>query len=367
MNKLGSVFLLLMACTPALLFASPLSLCDYRAPETSITNARMSFSYLYSESAFDLEDVVSEGRLQIDFGSIYDTRAFGYTLSAMGELSLRDLRPQEGIAQSTGTLRYYLLEEQPLFGFGGYDASLTVGEPLELDLDLGVGYGRFSDVTPLAKAMRIQRLLLTREVLTERLPDDVLLTVAEEIGRRIEYETVEELVGVLVDEIEDAVGVQVDARSVLAMEDIVVATGDKRFCGWAVQAGLGYPVLVPEGQEQNLLLTARADLALAPEPGSQILLGARLSGPLNILEQRVVSLSASYEYAMGPGSTLFARATARRTQRPDVDPVDTMSASLRVNFFVGEMAVGVEMAIARPAGAERLSKKLSVSMSMKLL
>ncbi len=367
MRRTGILFAVVGAFLALAVTGSALSLCDYSSPTTSITRMRLSFNYRYFDDAFTDEVDVSAGRSRVEYSSLYDSPNLGYSLSAMGELRLSELRVSAGTARSSGTLRYYFGEEQPVFAFAGLSTTLDTALPgPALDVTTGLGYGRFTDVTPLAKAMRIESMLLRRGVLPASLSDQVLLALSEEIGRRVEYPTVNELVQELVSTIQEAAGVDVEARVVLAIEELVLATGDERHCGWAVQGGLSYEVLDPREGPRNVLLSFSGSLALPPAPESQILFEAGLTGPIDISERHTATLAASYEYSVG---TLDVMATLLLTREklPDEDALDSALATVDVSFPVRGANVGLQLALSKPAEATRMSTDFSVSVTWRLL
>ncbi|HCP31820.1 TPA: hypothetical protein DIT45_00965, partial [Candidatus Acetothermia bacterium] len=260
--------------------AAPLSLCDYHTPETSLSDMDLSFNYRYFDDPATEGIDVSSGRVSLGYNQLYDSPAMGFTLAGNGEVSLTGFSVTGWLGQGSGTLRYYLTEDMPFFGFGGVEGSLATGQPQPgLALSAGLGYGRFNDVTPLAKAFRIQNDLFALEAITDKLPDDVLMAIAKEIGRQIEYAEMKELVAAIETLIEDASGATLNARALLSIEEEILTTGNEKYCGWSVQGGVGYEIIDPFGGEKDLLITLSADAAFAPEPGSQFLFHASFFGP----------------------------------------------------------------------------------------
>lgn len=344
-----------------------ISLCDYVSPTTSLSRMRLSFTYRYFDDGLTEGVDVSAGRSRLDYSSLYDSANLGYSLSAVGELTLSQLRISGGTARSSGTLRYYFGEDEPFFAFAGLSLGLDPTRPSpSLDVTTGLGYGRFTDVTPLAKAMRIESTLLARGALPVSLPDKTLKTMAKEIGRRVEYPTIDDLVQVLVSAIQEAANVRLDARAVLAVEDQVLATGDERHCGWAVQGGLSYEVLDPREGPRDILLSLTGAGALPPTPESQILFELGLTGPVNIVEKHTATLSASYEYAAG-ALDVNGALRLRREKEPGEAPEDTASVSVEVAFPVGGANVALQFAVVKPAAAPRASVDFSVSVLLRLI
>jgi hypothetical protein len=270
---LGVLVLVGLAAT-----GTPISLCNYVSPETNLSDLDLSMSYRYFDDGATPGVDSSGGRVALDFSQLYDSPDIGFTLAGSGEILLAALVPTAGLGEASGTFRYYLTKDAPLFGFGGLETSIATGQPQPgVSVRAGIGYGRFSDVTPLAKAVTMEKELLKAEAISQPLGDGTLMAIARAIGRRIEYASVKDLAAEVVNLIQGGSGATLAPRQVLMVEDVIVATGDERNCGWAVQAGVGYELVDAYGGTRNLLLTASADAALAPDPASQLLFRASFS------------------------------------------------------------------------------------------
>ncbi len=355
--------------------AGAVALCDYRPPETSLTSLWLSGTYRYFEDPATPGVDVNAGRAGLSLNRIFDSPGFGYTLTGLGELGFAGASLSGISAQGAGTARYYFLSGEPYFGFAGLAGNYATGQLQPgLTASVGVGYGRFADVTPLAKAFRIEKLLLARNVIAQALPDDVLLAVGREIGRWAEYsagktpsEAAKDLAAAVVTLIQRATRATVDPRTVLAIEDVILATGAERYCGWAVQAGLGYELLDPDGGTRDMVLSFAADAAFAPTPEAQLLLRATAVGPFDIANEHTLSFTASYEQELGPTAALEGKLLFQRRKAPGQDPVDSVAASTQVAFTWGKAQIGIGLVLARAAGAPGWSVDVSLSLTMKVL
>lgn len=345
-----------------------IGLCDYKPPRTDVTSAWLSGTYRYFDAPTTPGVDVNAGRATVHFSRLYDSPSFGYTFSGLGELGFTDLALSSATASGASTLRYYFVAGEPIFGFAGLNAGHVLGQPAPaLTVSVGGGYGRFADVTPLAKAMRIQTMLLGRRAITQALPEATLLAVATEIGRAIEYAEVKDLVATVVNLIEDAAMTGLDPRAVLAVEDEILATGAERYCGWAIQAGLGYELSDPYGGPQDLVVTASADAAYAPGPEGQLLLRAVLEGPFDIVNQHSLSANLSYEQGLSATSSLQGTVAYTRVKPLGLDPVDAASVTVQLAFSLGQANVGISVGLSRAPGAAEWATDLSISFAMKIL
>ena len=247
MKKVGvlTAVVLLVACSVP---GWGLSICEYHSPKTSLVDSRLSFGYRYYDDASTAGIDVSSGRFAIDYDQLFDSPNYGFSLGGAAELTLDALLPTGWLGQGAATFRYYPVEEALLFAYGGLEGSISTGQPRPgVDVRVGVGIGRFTDVTPLAKAITIEAELLDLRAFVDPLADDTLLAIAEAIGRRIEYESIVNLVSDIESLIEGVAGVELDARALLTIEEVILDAGDDRRCRWALQGGIGYELVDPYG------------------------------------------------------------------------------------------------------------------------
>jgi len=361
----GSLFVGLGAL---LVVGASVSLCDFHAPQTDLLDANLSFSYRYFDDPGTTGVDVNSGWLKLNYQRVADAPEVGFSLSGLATVYLGDFVPTGGTGSASATMRYYVSDEIPLFAFGGLESSVATGQPNPgLEVRAGAGYGRFSDVTPLAKAFRIQRELVAMRSLSRALGDEALLAVAAEIGKQVEYENIEDLVGVIESLIETDAGVILDARALLAVEDIILQQGDERSCGWAVQAGLGYEVVDPLAEPRNVLLTASADAAFARAVGSQWVLRCSLSGPFNILQRHTLTATASGELVLSADASLLADFSLQRVQPLGRAASNSMSCGASLSFDVGGADVSIQLALSKDAGETEWSRDITLAASMDLL
>ncbi len=348
--------------------AAPLSLCDYHAPQTSLSSLKLSLSYHYFDDAATPAVDINTGRFAMIYNRMFDSPDFGYTLSGTGTIDLANFAIASGLGQGNGTFRYYLSSVQPIFGFGGVNTSYSIGQAKPaVNVSIGVGYGRFTNVTPLAKAVKIQDDLLGMKAIANPLSDKALMAVATVIGKRVEYKTVKDLIAAIQPIIEKDAGVTLGARAILTIEDDVRATGDQVSCGWAIQAGLGYDLISPAGGPQNLLLTISGDAAFAPQPGAQLTLHGNFSGPVDIVAENTLTVNATYNYIVNSDMSLALNYQLQRVQ-PSAGAV-TLSQALTASaiFNVGGANVSLQVGFSKGATATGWSKDITLSVGMNLL
>lgn len=361
------VFLIFPILAIAGLTVFSMSLCDYQAPQTFLQDLGLSFYYRYYEDPNTPGPDVSSGRLFADYNLLYDSPSFGYAVSGTGELNLAGLAVAGVSGQAAANVRRYLLEGAPYFAFGGLESSWASGfsQP-GVEVRAGLGYGHFTDVTPMAKALRIEKKLLEMGTIPASLSSGDLIKVAQIIGSAAQYEEISSLVAAVAEVIKGATQTDLDAKALFVIEEIVKDTGTKRYCGYAVQAGIGYELLDPRGGTRDFVLTLSADGALAPEPGSQLLLRASVSGPYNLMEQYTLILNASYDYQLNDTTTFRAEYAMRQVKPAGQLPAGDQSAAFQLSLDLGLANVSLQVTFSKVAEAPAWTQDFLVSVGMDL-
>jgi hypothetical protein len=186
--------------------AVALSICSYVSPETSLQSLGLSMSYRYFDDWATPGVEASGGRADLDYNLLYDSPDFGYTLTGNAGLLLADFFPVSWLGDAAGTFRYYLTQDAPVFGFGSAQVYAATGQlQPAIHIGAGLGYGRFSDVTPLAKAFKIGKELLKVNAISRPLGDNVLMGIASVIGST--YASSNDQIADVVNQIQVASGV----------------------------------------------------------------------------------------------------------------------------------------------------------------
>jgi hypothetical protein len=248
-----------------------------------------------------------------------------------------------------------------VFAFGRVN-SQWVGLTPTVAVVLGAGYGRLRDVTPLAKAVRISDKLLAEKFLTKPLPDSALMAIAQEIGKRAQYATLDELVVKVVGLIE-ASGVaagKLGADAVLYIRQIITAAGDTRLCGFSVSGGVGYKLLDPAGARDFVLFGA-AEYAVPWSVDSQFRVRVDGTSVPNFTSYAVQGV-ATLVYQLTPTTTLNASFTAARSLPTGGTPADSQSLDATLSFTLFEgWAVNVTLGMRNATGYEEPRLELTVS------
>lgn len=337
-----------------------ISICDYRSPHTALTEIEMLLSYRYFDDGGTPDVDINSGHVTIDLDAYMDSPDFGSSLASQVDFTLTDSVPTNLLAQATGALRYYMAPESQWFAFGGAEGSAALDQT-SLDVRGGGGFGRFTDVTPLAKAIRVGEMLVDLGLTDDQLSDPLLESVAEIIDRHEEYPTVIELIGEIEETIEAETQVDLGSESFFWMEDIIERTDDTRMCGWAVQAGLGFGLIDTVSEPQNVLLTISGDLAWTSSPREQLVIHGGFSGPITQLDGGRVSATAEYDLALREDIEFDGRFTWQRVHSAQGDPVSRWRLSGAISYDMEGADVGIQVSFGRDSEDPRPTLELSVS------
>jgi len=297
-----SSFVALLLCLLALSVQAAIPLCDYQSPLTNLSNLTLNFSYQFHNDPYGLEaNDVSQGQFGVDYVRLYDSPEYGFDVALQNDMmiSAEDLSTYT-ITADTNYKRYFVAE-QDIFAFAG--ASIRSSSSflkLGLSFSLGVGSGRFTDVTPLAKATRIVDFLVERGSLSDPLHPEDLKRLALEIGSEASYDSLAELLEVVQEVIEDSRMVAriggLDALDISEITRFIQEEGFARYCGWDLKVGLGYELLDPSGGVNDLLISGAFNYALATTPKAQFLIEGSVSGATDFLTTHRMDFTGSYDY-----------------------------------------------------------------------
>jgi len=345
----GFIIALVTAC--ALTWTGvAIPLCDYQSPKTDLSDLTLDFSYQYYNDPYGLETRdVSTGQFGVDYARLFDTPEYGFDVSFENTIAVLSEDVSAYGITADGNYKRYFSTERDFFAYTGASLrSSSSFERLGLSFNLGVGCGRFTDVTPLAKATLIDDYLAKRGSLTNHLHPVDLQILALEMGSEASYESMAALLAVIQEVIENSGLVRLGGLDALDISEItrfIQEEGFSRYCGWDLKIGLGYELLDPSGGDNDLLFLGAFDYALATTPKAQLLLQGSFSGPPEISMTNRVDITGSYDYFIS--NLLSANATysfSRETwigEPTDIhhislefilSPVDTANIVVGVSF-----------------------------------
>jgi hypothetical protein len=352
--------------------AAALPLCSYHPPVTDLSNLEVSATYQYHEDPYGVSDRdVNAGQLSFAYTRLVDHPAYGFSGSVKNDMSLSTFNPPSYLLTGNARLRRYVAPDDVAFVFGG--ATGKVASPYEgagISAEFGFGYGRFIDVTALAKAMRIDADLFLRKSISKHLDQATLKKIADVIADRESYKLLANLLRVLQDYVQQTGLTKLgglDALDLFQMKDIVEDDQFQRYCGATITVGFTDELVSALGAPFGLLATGGVNFALAPSAEEQILARGGFSAGPDALRNHRLELSASYGRVIRDtirisGSYSFSR------EIWDGSPTDICNLSVNtVLSLSADAQLSVGMRLGYETGFQDWSKDFNVLLSMDLL
>jgi hypothetical protein len=263
-------------------YAQNVKITDYKVAVSSAKFLRLNGTYNWSQ----VGDSVTSNEFTASglFNNFYSSLPFSYNIDVTGGMSSSYGDTVRYTSSLAGNINKYFSNKQDFFGFAG--TRVTFEDDFDrpkVDVNGGVGYGRFINATPLAKALRIEDELKKNGIITSYLPKSTLLKMGQIIEREGEYEDKykdiyeAKLIEDLQNEIE-ATGLtkkaSMDALGLFRIRQVLFGINQiisPRFYGYDVRAGISYTLLTQGTAFQS--------------PAPDMLFGGRFSYPIDLRQQ----------------------------------------------------------------------------------
>ncbi len=364
-------FLVVLAVV-SLAVSAAVPLCNYRAPNSDIDDLGISFSYHYYNDPYGLsERDIDSGQLLLDYSRRHDSPDLGYDIAVKNDMQISTVALSSFLINAQGNFKRYFSPDQPFFGLAGVTAkSASSYKTIGLFAKLGVGYGRFTDVTPLAKAIEIDTYLFKQESITSHMEEIDLQSLAHEIDNADTYKSMDALLSSLQDIIEGSGFVRATGLNTLDMYKIAQIVQDNshpRYCGGSFSVGLGYELINPMQEKNNLLATASFDYAFTTTPKAQFLVQGNFSGAYDFLRTNQMAIQTSYDYMI---ANWLAASAAYSFSRETWDgvPTDKHELSLDITFTpVKDASIVLSMHFTHEPYYLKWKQDITFQIGMKLL
>ena len=329
------VIVLLAACALAWTGVA-IPLCDYRSPKTDLSDLMLNFSYQYHNDPFGSETRdVNQGQFGVDYVRLFDIPEYGFDVAFDNVMTVSAEDVSTYAITAVGNYKRYFSTEQDFFAYAGaISRSSSSFQKLGVSFNLGVGTGRFSDVTPLARATRINDYLVDRGSLTSNLHPVDLQILALEIGSAPSYESLAALLAVIQEVIETSGSVRLGGLDALDISEItrfIQEEGFSRYCGWDLKIGLGYELINPSGGGNDLQFSGSFDYALATTPKAQLLVQGYFTGSPDISMTHRLDVTGSYDYFI---SNFLSASAAYDFSRETWDGIPTDTHRMSLEFVL---------------------------------
>lgn len=284
------------------------SVCDYDPPESRVLDLLLQGTFQwYSGPLVQGEDRSLSGAFLAEMDALFSSSAYAQRVEARGEVRGTHTAWNASFAGS-GSLTSYLRDD--LFGIAAVGLTAELQRGLEMDLTGGVGTGRFRDVTPMARAIRLQNTLLDIGQLLAPMTRDVLMEIAQilgQIGPTNEEKLSEITVGL------KSTGLLAQAelsiRGWLAVESALSSAEPARLCGSDVQVRVGATAALIPDVTVSATGMVLARYAAAPDPVSQW--AGDVEARFRLAQPKEMSVRADLSYVRRLPDGWTARASYR--------------------------------------------------------
>lgn len=235
-----------------LIFGQNVSVSDYNVPVSTAEILHLDGTYNWAQSSYSDSTIVTanNARATLFFNSFYTSLPFAWFLqvNAIGGKTFADWNHDITI---TTSIRKYIWNDKDWFGFISPDARhVNTFKQIESNVKVGGGYGRYINVTALAKAVRIEEHLIKEGVIKDHLPKETMIKIANIIERESEFQLVygttyeKQWYEAIEKEIRDSgylVGNALGAIGILRIQEVLKGINEivnQRYYGWDLNLGV---------------------------------------------------------------------------------------------------------------------------------
>ena len=181
--------------------AQNVSVVDYEVPVSRADNLRIG-ALSFNLTTAGNEIITEQGNVGLVYKKFYSSLPFAYSIDAVGSASyIRELEStpnRDGTYDShrNGTYeysvdmrvqKYFLRTNEFFYSISPDILDSRAFERPQIDVVVGLGYGRFINATALRKAVRIEDFLFKEGVISDRMPKDTMINLGHTIQKENEY------------------------------------------------------------------------------------------------------------------------------------------------------------------------------------
>jgi opacity protein-like surface antigen len=341
-------------------------LCVYSRSESIFQDLKLSGSYNYVNDPDKNRPANNVGNLTLSFDHFSDAPSLGFLVDANAKADLKQNKLAYEAKGRVNVRSYW--GKSDAFGNGEIEVGTIPTAQGVINLGVkaraGLGYGRFRDVTPYSKALRIQTQLIEMKSLNQPLPAKILQLLSDLIARVGEFVDTALLVQKLaeiLEHTESLVKKPLGAIELLRIEEIL-KEGDNKRCGWDVNAGVSYQLVDTGGQPRELFLHTEFNYALAPAPRSQFTSKIGIDAQLDFLEEHVLIAEANYSYRFSDRMDSQVKYKFQSNKVRKSASFETQSIFIGANFQAqANLNLTVQLYLTHNTGFEEWAQQLTVT------
>jgi len=244
--------------------AQNLLITDYNVSVSSARSFLIGANYNYATLGW--KETTNRGNIRLVYKNFYESLPYAHSFDLIWSAS-RSKNANYYNATSTDRFKKYIWTNRDFFGSTSFHGVYLKGyERPSLDLTLGIGVGRFINVTPLAKSVRLEDFLLFSGQLYDDLPAETMLKLGHIIEKQKEYKALHGDVYKLAwyKDMEDAIREsgtlkekKINVAGILRMDEVLFRERiSDRFYGWDITLGTKIELLTSKPSLKRSILAA---------------------------------------------------------------------------------------------------------------
>ena len=239
--------------------AQNVSVTDYKVPVSRTDNLRIN-ALSFNFTTVDDEIVTEEGNVGLVYKKFYSSLPFAYSIDAVGSASY--FRKMAGdrdgtydFSIDTRVQKYFRETNEFFYSISPEILDRRGFDRPQIDVVVGLGYGRFINATALRKAVRIEEFLFREGVISDRMPKDTMIALGQMIEKEAEYRDLygdrsyqnywyEDMTNEINKTGLVTGGGNIGPIGILRMREVLTQEQiSDRFFGWDTNVGLQYQIL----------------------------------------------------------------------------------------------------------------------------
>lgn len=250
--KLSLYILIIVLSTASMINAQKITVFDYENPISKAQTLRFDGAFNWSQSGSTVSS--NNAFANVLYRTFYTSLPMAWFVN-VDAVGTKDFSTFSHNVLFDASLRKYIWDQRDWFAFTRLTAQhQDFYKQIKSDLTFGFGYGRYINATALAKAVRIENHLIRDKIISDFLPKDVMIAIAQIIEREYEYRTLygEIYETYLFADIEKEINKsnilindEVGALGFMRMRQVIFAINERvnqRYYGWDVSAGILFPL-----------------------------------------------------------------------------------------------------------------------------
>lgn len=292
----------------SLAFPQKVNVTDYKVPVSRATTFRANGFWNWSQ----VGDSVSgnTANATVVFRKFYSSLPFAWFIN-VDAAGGRDAGKKNYDVRFDGSIRKYIWDKEDWFAFSRLRAERAIDyDRIASDFTVGAGYGRYINTTALAKAVRIEDHLLKENIISDFMPKETMINIANIIERQDEYIN---LYGPGVyetqwfNDIEKEIqasgvlkGSSVGSIGILRIRQVLFGINERvneRYYGWDLSAGALFPITTRDTTKPgspNLAVTGRYSFPF--NWSTQVNIVAEISTPIDTVFAKQVLANTGVDF-----------------------------------------------------------------------